>query len=182
MQPIFTAALRGFLLLCGAIVLGLSVSLAKQQVNGHVPSQTGFGSFAGAFGIIASAIGLVALFLDSFPQLISLVADGAAAVFYLAGGIALAVALQGVSCTDDSDVANYNRYVNGILDGGCVSANGDLICGVVGSGSGYESELKARCVRAEADFAFEFIGCAFGIGALALGFLAFRKSGGATFV
>ncbi len=52
-----------------------------------MPSETGFSSFTGAFGILASIIGLVALFMESFPQFVALIADGLAAVFYLAGGI-----------------------------------------------------------------------------------------------
>ena len=74
-------------ILLGAVVLGLSVTLAKHQVNGAVPSETGFGTFAGAFGIIAAIIGLVAVFVESVPGIVSLAADALAAIFYLSGGV-----------------------------------------------------------------------------------------------
>ncbi len=74
-------------LLCGAVVLGLSVTLAKQQVHGSPPTPTSFGSFAGAFGIIAAAVGIVGLVVEAVPVLVVLVVDALAAIFYLAGGI-----------------------------------------------------------------------------------------------
>jgi len=81
-------------LLLGAVVLGLSVTLAKHQLYGSVPSETGFSSFAGAFGIIASALGLAAIYLESFPLVVSLVADGLSAAFYVAGGVVRSPALS----------------------------------------------------------------------------------------
>jgi len=108
MANIAAAALRGFLvsnlspkavnnctgiadngikLIFGGIILGLSVSLAKQQVIGSPPPETSFYSFAGAFGIIVSALAILAMFVDQIPTIGVMVADALASVFYIAGAI-----------------------------------------------------------------------------------------------
>lgn len=48
---------------------------------------TGFIAWAGGFGIIASIIGLLALFWYSIKPTVTLILDGFAALFFLAGGI-----------------------------------------------------------------------------------------------
>lgn len=69
------------------MVLGLSVTLAKQQGYGHPPSETAFGSFVGAFSIIVSAIGLASLWINQIPTVGIMAVDALAALFNLAGGI-----------------------------------------------------------------------------------------------
>ena len=49
----------------------------------------------------------------------------------------MAVALKGVSCTDDSDQGVYDRYTNKLINGGCVDLKGP-VCGV-----GAEGDEKA---------------------------------------
>jgi hypothetical protein len=46
------------------VVLGLSVTLAKRQVYGHVPAETGFGTFAGAVGFVVSILGMASMWFD----------------------------------------------------------------------------------------------------------------------
>ncbi|KAF3059248.1 putative acid phosphatase protein [Daldinia childiae] len=87
MLKLAVLGVRGFLLLFGAVVLGLSVTLAKQQVEGSPPAETSFGSFCGAFGILVSLIGIAALFIDKIPSIVSMGADGVATALYLAGAI-----------------------------------------------------------------------------------------------
>ncbi|QDS71919.1 hypothetical protein FKW77_000523 [Venturia effusa] len=99
-----------FELLFAIVVFGLSVDISKEicqygpcdQANG---STTGYTAWAGGFGIIASIIGLVSLFWDSIKPMITLVMDGFAALFFLAGGIAMAGQLRGFNC------ANLDRWV-----------------------------------------------------------------------
>ncbi len=74
-------------MLCGAVVVGLSVTLAKQQMLGGIPTQTNFSTFAGAFGIISSFFGLAPLLLDAIPALAVVAVDALASVFYLAAGV-----------------------------------------------------------------------------------------------
>lgn len=73
--------------MCAAVVLGLSISVAKHQAHGSVPSETAFSSFAGGFGILISLVGLASLWIDKIPKIFVMAADGLASVFFLAGGI-----------------------------------------------------------------------------------------------
>jgi hypothetical protein len=63
------------------------VTLAKHQAVGSPPAETSFFSFAGAFGIIVSALAILAIFVDKIPLVGVMVADALASVFYLAGAI-----------------------------------------------------------------------------------------------
>jgi hypothetical protein len=74
----------------------LSVTLAKQQREGSPPTETSFGSFTGAFGIIASAIGLLALWVDKISPLVTMIIDALASIFYLAGGIVSSFTTNGL--------------------------------------------------------------------------------------
>lgn len=80
------------------MVLGLSVTLAKHQRVGSVPAETGFGSFAGAFGIIVAAVGIAAVFVERIPGVVTLVADALAGLCFLAGGIVSLAHLQTRKC------------------------------------------------------------------------------------
>lgn len=70
-----------------SLVFGLSVSLAKQQAVGPVPTETSFFIFVGAIAFFISAAGLAALWLDHFDLRALLVLDAATMIFYLAAGI-----------------------------------------------------------------------------------------------
>ncbi|KAI5926506.1 hypothetical protein F4810DRAFT_654692 [Camillea tinctor] len=180
MLKIAALALRGFLLAFGAVVLGLSVSLAKHQAIGSPPSETSFSSFCGAFGIIVTVIGILAFFFDKIPYTIVLGADALASVFYLAAAIALTVALRPVSsCTSSDLIQRAYRYNNKLLNGGCLHRNG-LVCPNAGSGGGnsYDSYTSGRCQMTQADYVFEYLGFLFGAAMVIVGFLAYRRNGG----
>ncbi|KAI2612177.1 marvel domain-containing protein [Hypoxylon fragiforme] len=175
MLKIATLAVRGFLLLFGAVVLGVSVTLAKHQSVGSPPSETSFGSFCGAFGILVSLVGFGALFVDKIPVMVMMAADGLAAAFYLAGGIALTIALKPVpSCTDTDDYSRYQRYTNKILNGGCQQVADINIC----PGGQDDDALRSLCQRTQADFVFEYLGFVFAVAVVALSFFLHRSGGG----
>ncbi|KAF2998754.1 hypothetical protein E8E14_004303 [Neopestalotiopsis sp. 37M] len=182
MLSIATIGVRVFALLFGAVVLGLSVTLAKQQREGSPPTETSFGSFTGAFGIIASAIGLLALWVDKISPLVTMIIDALASIFYLAGGIALVLALKSVtSCTSKDISGELTRFANKILNGGCIkNDDGEPYC-YVGDRSDSDNvhypDLVGRCQRAQADYVFEFLGFVVGLALVALGFLAWRRGG-----
>ncbi|KAH8646265.1 marvel domain-containing protein [Xylariales sp. PMI_506] len=184
MHSIVPLAVRVISLLAAAVVLGLSVTLAKQQVLGKVPSETGFSSFAGAFGIIVAVIGIAALFVERLPGMLTMITDGLASVFFLAGGIALAIAMKNTPCSSNDTAAAVARFENKILNGGC----DDIGCYAGGSfgsdalDSSTQNSLKGRCTRAEIDFAFEFIAMIFTLGALVSTFLIRKSAGKAVFV
>jgi len=135
-----------------------------------------------ALVVTVAALGIVAALIQSFPGYISLAVDALAAVFFLAGGIALALAMKGISCTDDSAAAGRDRFHNKILNGGC----DDDGCFAGGNGNDAldqvtQDSLKGRCTRAQADFAFEFIAFVFCLGSLVMTFLSRRNQGKAVY-
>ncbi|KAI1085492.1 marvel domain-containing protein [Whalleya microplaca] len=174
MLKIVTFAVRGFLLLFGAVVLGLSVTLAKQQEVGSPPSETSFGTFCGAFGLLISLIGLTALWIDKIPEIVVIGGDGLASALYLAGGIALTIALKPVtSCTAGDDLNRFHRAQNKLLTGGCQEVANHNVC----PGFTDEGQLSSRCQRVQADYVFQYLAFIFGISIVALTFFI-RKRGG----
>ncbi len=79
-------------------------------------------------------------------------------------------------------MATNNRYLNKLLNGGCVDVGAaEPFCGVLNDGNDTDGLLKSRCTRVQADYAFQFIACAFALGTLVLGFLLSKRSGKAVF-
>ncbi|KAI0477031.1 marvel domain-containing protein [Xylaria cf. heliscus] len=182
MSKVAAIAVRGFLIVFGAVVLALSVTLAKQQAVGSPPPETSFFSFAGAFGLIVSIIAILAIFIEHIPQVGVAAADALASLFYLAGAIALTVALKPVSsCTSSSDRARSERFVNKLLNGGCThEKNGDIYCPNSGSKNDakhFDSYTAGRCQQVQADFVFGYVAFVFGVASAILTLLAHRRAG-----
>ncbi|EJT80118.1 hypothetical protein GGTG_00122 [Gaeumannomyces tritici R3-111a-1] len=177
MLNLVALGLRGFMFLAAAVVLGLSVTLAKHQVVGGPPAETSFASFTGGFGVFAAAVGIAAIFFEAIPSLVPLALDGLSALFFLAGGIALTMAMKDVSCTSTANGQDLVRYLNKILNGGCYTPDN---CGV---NEGFRrsedlvNELKGRCVRVQADFSFQYIAFVAALACLVVTFLSVRRSG-----
>jgi len=91
--------LRGFQLLFGFVVIGLSAQLVKGQVFGDAPVTLRYSIFAGAFGVIAGAISLAAVFFDAIAAIIVLAIDALAIFFYIAGGIVRTLSLLSLVLT-----------------------------------------------------------------------------------
>ncbi|KAL8392373.1 hypothetical protein RB595_002530 [Gaeumannomyces hyphopodioides] len=177
MLNLVALGLRGFMLIAAVVVLGISVTLAKHQVVEGPPAETSFASFTGGFGVFAAAVGIAAVFLEAIPSLVPLALDGLSALFFLAGGIALTMAMKGVSCTSAGQGEDNQRYLNKILNGGCYRP-GD--CGVsegMRSTDDIINELKSRCVKAQADFSFQYIAFVAALACLVVAFLSLRRSG-----
>ncbi|KAK4995102.1 hypothetical protein LTR66_005010 [Elasticomyces elasticus] len=151
------------------IVLGLSISLARHQLIGAVPATTSYSAFAGAFAMLAALIGVAAIFVEAIQGLIMPIIDALAALLLLAAGIAIAVGLKGVSCTDRFTVIP-NKLLNG---GGCVALDGGYGCAWKD-----DNELKGRCQKAEADAVFIFLACLVTLGLIGLAFLSRKRGGG----
>ncbi|GAP87717.1 putative acid phosphatase protein [Rosellinia necatrix] len=184
MSNIAAVALRGLLVVSSAIVLGLSVSLAKQQVIGSPPPETSFFSFAGAFGLIVSAIAILAIFVEKVPRVVVMAADALSSLFFLAGAIALTVALKSVpSCTSSSDEARGMRYLNKLLNGGCKNVDGSPYCPNAGSDTKhFDSYTSGRCQQVQADFVFGYAAFVFGVAAVVVTLLAHRRGATTTYV
>ncbi|KAI1108946.1 marvel domain-containing protein [Nemania sp. NC0429] len=177
MPKIVGFALRGFLVVFGAIVLALSVTLAKQQERGNPPAETSFFAFAGAFGIIASAIAILAILIEKIPRVGVIAADTLASIFYLAGAIALTIALKPVSsCTSSSSIAQFERFDNKLLNGGCEGSGEEKTC-FAGPNAEYTS---SRCQKVQADYVFGYIAFVFGVASIVITILNNRRAGTTT--
>lgn len=137
-------------MLFAIIVLALSVTLAKGQVHGKVPSQTDFAAFCGACGLIFAAVGIVACFVEKLQGIITTVLDGIATLFTLAGGIAFAVTLKVHSCSNDEFI-----LTNSIINAGDSDSVSFLDGKFTFSGES-RSTLQGRCHEAQAITAFLF--------------------------
>ncbi|KAB2571717.1 hypothetical protein BFW01_g8220 [Lasiodiplodia theobromae] len=171
---IINAVARVFQLLCAAVVLGLSITLIKSQVYGSVAANN-YAAFTGGFGLLVGLLGIAAVFIEPLAGLVMVAADALAALFLLAGGIAVAVKLRNVSCSSKSDSNKYYLGKNELTNGGCMKDNkGNLRdCG----SHSVDSALD-RCVKNSADAAFMIITAVFCIGTLAMTLLAMKRGGG----
>ena len=165
------------MLIAAAVVLGLSVTLAKHQVVEGPPAETSFASFTGGFGVFAAAVGIAAIFLEAIPSLVPLALDGLSALFFLAGGIALTMAMKGISCTSTGGEEDSIRYLNKILNGGCYTTTRCAITEGMRNSEDVANELKSRCVRAQADYSFQYIAFIAALACLVVTFLSVRRSG-----
>lgn len=85
----------------------------------------------------------------------------------------MVLALKGVSsCTDGTPESVNERFYNKILNGGCT----DTGCYIGGD----YSKLTSRCQRAQADYIIEFLGFVFGLAVIVLGWLLYKRGGGAS--
>ncbi|KAI1306404.1 marvel domain-containing protein [Xylaria venustula] len=181
MLNIAAITLRAFLVIFSAIVLGLSVTLAKQQVLGSPPAETSFFSFAGAFGLVASAIAILGLIIDKIPRVGVIAFDVLSSIFYLAGAIALTIALKPVpSCTSSSDLARGLRYENKLLNGGCKKQKNDLICPNAGTVKTPDAYTSGRCQEVQADYVFGYLAFVFGAASVVVMLLTHRRGGTGT--
>ncbi|KAI1344205.1 marvel domain-containing protein [Xylariaceae sp. FL0016] len=166
-------ALRGFLLIFGAVVLGLSVTLAKLQKLHDPPTETSFSSFTGAFGLLVSVIGIAAIFIEKIPSVVVMGADALASIFYLAGGIAMTIALKPVdSCT--SLASADERFNNKLLNGGCVGSGAKKSC------YADDDQTQSSCQKVRADYVFEYLAFAFGVAMIATTFFLRRRGSSST--
>lgn len=118
-----------------------------------------------------------------------LFADGLAALFFLAGGIAWAVGMKGASCTEASLKALYN---NPLLNQGCEAKDGNNnsnegpYCYVAGKQTEdpwpltnlWPNPMKGVCEKAYSNESFQFLGFVVCIILVVFGFLAWRRQGG----
>ncbi|KAF2669646.1 hypothetical protein BT63DRAFT_425327 [Microthyrium microscopicum] len=174
--------LRFFQIIFSAVILGLSINLAKGQAVGKVPATTGYGSFTGAFGIIAGTIGVAAIFVELLDGVISWVIDILAALITVASGIAFTLALKGTNC--GSVVTLYDKSV---LNCGTVEYQGTTFwtCGAQNSNGKEEiksavDSIESRCRMATADEVFMYMTFAVVVAALVVSFMNKRRKGAST--
>ncbi|KAK0701618.1 marvel domain-containing protein [Lasiosphaeria miniovina] len=172
---------RGLQFVFAVTILGLSVALIKAQKYGDAPTTTKYSSFTGAFGIIVCAVGVARLFIDSVPDIVTLALDGILGVLYLGGGIAWAVGLKGIQCTNNDDLNAANMLLNPLINQGTFTyPNGAIEYGIIDSTDtrdGAWSKLQSSCQKGFSDEIIQFISFAIAIALLGLGYLRMRKGG-----
>ncbi|KAI8634398.1 hypothetical protein F5Y19DRAFT_470584 [Xylariaceae sp. FL1651] len=178
MISIIGIGLRAVLLLAAAVVLGLSVTLAKYQKYGSVPPETGFSIFVGTIGFFASTVGMATMWFDRINGKILIGLDMFVAVLYFAAAISFTVGLRGVSsCTSTHDNAVYSRITNQILSGGCVETDKGLLCLNAFSSDGKDL-TPSRCYMAHTDYIFEYAGFLLGFAMAGLSYILYRRGRG----
>lgn len=172
---------RGLQFVFAVTILGLSVALVKAQKYGDAPTTTKYSSFTGAFGIIVCAVGVARLFIDSVPDIVTLALDGILGVLYLGGGIAWAVGLKGVQCTNRDDLNAANMLQNPLINQGTFTyPNGAIEYGIIDrtdTEDGAWGKLQASCQKGFSDEIIQFISFAVAIALLGLGYVRMRKGG-----
>jgi hypothetical protein len=82
-----TFLVRLIQLLCTTVVLSLSICAVRWQYRKSVPASTIFATFAGAYGVMTSLLGLMAAVIGTLAGLFMLGVDLLATIFLLAAGI-----------------------------------------------------------------------------------------------
>jgi len=184
MLKIAIGAARGFQILFSAVVLGLSVTLAKGQIEGSVPATTGYGSFIGAIGIVGGFVGIAGLFVEFLAGIVGWAIDALIALLLLAGGLAWVIQLKSVDCSNwqsiisnsilncgaraTGDQFQYTSYCLNFNDVSNVDVN-NLPITIV-------NKLNQRCTEARTDYIFMFVAFVTTVAALALSFMYARRA------
>jgi hypothetical protein len=82
-----TFLVRLIQLVCATVVLSLSICAVRWQYRNSVPATSIFATFAGAYGVMTSLLGLMAAVIGALAGLFMLFVDVLATIFLLAGGI-----------------------------------------------------------------------------------------------
>ncbi|KAK0637092.1 marvel domain-containing protein [Bombardia bombarda] len=182
MVAVVSLGLRGLQVIIGAVILGLAVTLIKQQVVNGAPTTTKYSSFTGVFTILVCFIGVAATFIDAIPPIVTMALDGILGLLLLAGGIAWAVGLKGISCKNPVDYLEMLH--NGLLNQGSVGSGDDELFGIIpAEGDTHENifnRLSANCQKGLVDEIFQFIGFGLALVFVALAFVRMRRGGGAS--
>ncbi|KAL4874419.1 marvel domain-containing protein [Aspergillus karnatakaensis] len=169
-MQLITALLRGFQIISAAIVLGISISLARGQFTDFspVPAATGYAAFCGGLGILVALIGVASLFVIYLDGIITWTLDGLSALTMVASGIAYAVLLRDTSCDNGP-----SALTNDLTSGGCKSLGDTTFCWLS------EDKAKSRCVAAKAGNALMFLSFFTCVAVVGYGFYL-RRWGGLT--
>jgi hypothetical protein len=165
-------------------VLGLSVTLVKDWAPKadrdfyhypDVPATSTYDAVTGGWAMLVALIGFASLFVEFLQGIIMMAFDTLAALLFVAGGIATAIGLHGISCNDGVELVR-----NGLVNGGCHNADkwpdhpSEVNCYYFTDGD----KIVSRCKMNQADTAFMFLGFAVCAGLVAHTFLIGGRSTG----
>lgn len=186
-SPLVNWILRGFQILFGIVVLGLSITLIRGHNVGSLPSSLGFSAFTGGITIVAALLGLAATWFSFLEGIIGIAIDGLVTLINLVGGIVLVVKVKDVKCkwgsVDDSDnrwkLANNDLFNGG---GGAICGqfeDGDYGCYLPGQteqdGSKLVDIVTGHCRESSAAMVFMFLTAALFLASGLMLFLRKRK-------
>ncbi|KAF2192408.1 hypothetical protein K469DRAFT_553046 [Zopfia rhizophila CBS 207.26] len=171
-MPVAGLALRGAQVLSTVVVLGVSVSLIKDQDSERtVPAALSYAAFVGGVGLLGAIIGITSNWVDMLQGIIMGGIDVLMAIFNLAGGVVLAYKLRGITCSSGEELNLREMRKNELLNGGCVVFRGNQVCAYGGD----PGKMQSRCKQNEADAAFMFIGFIVLAACLVITFLQTRR-------
>ncbi|KAF9875607.1 hypothetical protein CkaCkLH20_06988 [Colletotrichum karsti] len=169
-------ALQGIMAI---VVLALSVELMKvrskndrpQDWNQYSdpPTTTKYSVFTGGFGLAVALLGAIATFFDFIPALIVVAADAVSGLLLLAGGIAIAIGIQGVTCDPTTADGSQKILDNAIINRGRYRVNDQW------TSYSSEDQLLDNCKRATADQAMQFVTFGFALATMGLVYLIWKK-------
>ncbi|KAJ8110532.1 hypothetical protein OPT61_g6654 [Boeremia exigua] len=175
-------AIRGTQTLFAVVVLGLSSSLIKGHVLGNVPATLGFAAFAGSVSLVGALLGFAAPWVQLLQGQFGVLIDAVLVGINLAGGLLMAVKLNGVHCTkvDDENYYKHEKDIgkmisNDVICGGIGWMKGKNICYYAYRNSNTLANLLTRCKMSQADTAFMFLtGIVVAVAAV-LGYLRLKR-------
>ncbi|KAF1366051.1 hypothetical protein EJ07DRAFT_161099 [Lizonia empirigonia] len=177
-SPALTFAIRGTQALFAIVVFSLSISLIKGHHVGSLPSTLGFVAFVGGLSFVGALLGIAAHWLVVLQGQVGVFMDAVIAGVNIAGGILMAIKLEGVQCkagkweNDWNKIRNAGKlYTNVIICGGFQKEDGDNYC-FWGDKIG---TLLSRCRMSQADSAFMFLTAIVVAVAAVLGFLRMKR-------
>ncbi|EAQ87147.1 predicted protein [Chaetomium globosum CBS 148.51] len=177
LKPI-TLGLRGLYFVMALTILALAAAMIANQVYDTPPVTTRYSTFTGGFGMIVAGVGVLCTFVSFVPELVPLVLDGLAALFFLGGGIAWAYGLKDTSNCSNYETMLYSPLLNqGSIKFGDKTGYG-VAAGEDATPESIMSALKGNCQRAQADEILQFLCFGLGTALVGLGFLQRRRGGG----
>ena len=150
-------------------MLGLSLSLARQQQYGSVPAQDLYAAFTGAFGIFASVIGVVPIYVKPLKGVFTWILDGVSSMASLAAGmgsqylcmcqfaeqiltILRLSRLPSMVPDCGNTLTDRTTWHYSIINGGCYGNKSNEWCTD-------KDKLHSRCVNANADVSCMYLAC-----------------------
>ncbi|KAF2642984.1 hypothetical protein P280DRAFT_505236 [Massarina eburnea CBS 473.64] len=171
MSTLVNFAVRAAQIAFAAVVTGLSISISQGHHWGGLPFILGYVSFVGCVTLLGAFAGLAATWVELLQGTIGMLVDAIILVFNLAGGVVLAIKINGVKCADDGNTDNAIKLVtNGLFNGGWKGKESYYATQPDG-----DKTLLSLCKKNQADAAFLFLTVVVLLVSLAMGFLRMKK-------
>ncbi|PVI06582.1 hypothetical protein DM02DRAFT_582397 [Periconia macrospinosa] len=170
-NPIPSLILRGMQIIFGVVILALSISLVKGQLEDSAPLAQTFGTFVGVVVLVAGLLGLAAEWgAENLQGRIGILLDAGVMVAGLAGGLIMAIGIQLADCNDQSARNMYQLWLNTLFNRGCRERAENRDC----SGN-VEAYVTSRCKQCKADAAFMFLASVVLLVCLLFSYLRMRR-------